>query len=300
MRYTLLALAVIALLAASSISNALSIVDCNTLFQNTGPPTYNEYAGILAKYTGYNSTFGIPGFGGLLSIALLIVLAIFSIAGIAYAIGFAFHLQTPMNFARAEFLESFGNLVIIAFIGTSFVFASPAVSFFSNFATFNQGAGASGSNSPAASGSNTVSAATSAAYHNSTTTAASLPSGPTCIASSGYYCSRLNVSGGNVSFVFSQNTGSYLYNLKVACAENSTPAGMPYALQDPFIKYSNGTMAPLAKYYVRSACYGMDGGSYSKSGASIPSGSIWINFTLNSTPASVSNPRFVTKVATFA
>ena len=152
MRYTLLALAVIAMLAASSISNALSVVDCTTLFQNTGPPTYNPYAGVLAKYTGSSSTFGIPGFGGLLSIALLIVLAIFSIAGIAYAIGFAFHLQTPMNFARAEFLESFGNLVIIAFIGVSFLFASPAVSFFSNFATINQGASASGSSGSIPSG----------------------------------------------------------------------------------------------------------------------------------------------------
>ena len=110
--------------ANSNIPNP--VIDCNALFQ----PSNNQYLPVLSGITGYSS---------IISVALLIILVVLMVSGIAYAFGFAFHIDSLLNFAKTEFLESAANLVIIAAVGVLIAFAAAPLYFFSNLASLQSG-----------------------------------------------------------------------------------------------------------------------------------------------------------------
>lgn len=104
------------------------IIDCSSLFARTN----NQYLPVLATITGY---------GSIINISLLIILMVFLALGVAYAFGYAFHIDSLITFAKTELLEGFGNLIIIAVVGGGISFAVGAVYFFANFAALGAGAG---------------------------------------------------------------------------------------------------------------------------------------------------------------
>lgn len=127
MRYRLLALIFgLQLLMLLGSANALTIVQCKQLFQGGT----NSYVGNLVNLTSYQS---------MMSIAVLIVIAIFFVLGITYAIGYSLHLDSLLNFTKAEMVEGVGNVAIIAMIGITTQFAGPAMYFFANFANLAPG-----------------------------------------------------------------------------------------------------------------------------------------------------------------
>ena len=134
MNYKIFLFAAIALLSlVAPISSAASpppnpIINCNSLFARTG----NQYLPVLATITGY---------GSIVNIALLIILMVFLVLGVAYAFGYAFHIDSLITFAKTELLEGFGNLIIIAVVGGGISFAIGAVYFFANFAALGSGGG---------------------------------------------------------------------------------------------------------------------------------------------------------------
>ncbi len=116
-----------AVFSASTQTN--TVVDCSQLFQGSG----NTYLPTLAGITRYNS---------IISIALLIILMVLMVSGVAYAFGFAFHIETLLTFAKTEFLEAMGNLAIIAVVAVGITFAAGPLYFFANFASLQAGTGA--------------------------------------------------------------------------------------------------------------------------------------------------------------
>lgn len=98
------------------------VINCPSLFTSTG----NQYLPKLAAVTGYSS---------LVSVAVLIILAVLMITGIVYAFGFAFQVQSLLNFAKSEFLESAFNLVLIAAVGFTVAFAASPLYFLTNLAS---------------------------------------------------------------------------------------------------------------------------------------------------------------------
>ncbi len=130
---TILSIAGPAVLSASStipnpVSSAIPnpVINCAALFQSSK----NQYLPVLA---------GITGYGSIISVALLIILVVLMVSGIAYAFGFAFHVDSLLNFAKTEFLESTANLVIIAAVGVLIAFAAGPLYFFANLASLQSG-----------------------------------------------------------------------------------------------------------------------------------------------------------------
>jgi len=137
MGYKLLALLFLVAALPLGISNALSVVNCNNFFSSSASISP---AGKLAPITSPGA--GISSVGNsLIGISMLIILAMLMIAGVAYSIGQAFHLDPLINFSKAEMLEGGGNLAIIAVVGIAMAFAPASLSFFSNLATFSSGTG---------------------------------------------------------------------------------------------------------------------------------------------------------------
>ncbi len=127
-RLALLAITAFILLSAQAAVAASPnpVIDCNALFSRTG----NTYVPTLAKITGY---------GAIVSVTLLVILMVFMVLGLVYAIGYAFQVQTLLTFAKTEFLESFVNLVILAIVGGGIAFAASPAYFFANLASLSTG-----------------------------------------------------------------------------------------------------------------------------------------------------------------
>lgn len=130
-------------MALSTIISAASsapqpIIDCTSLFSSGAQ---NPYLPILS---------GVTGFGSIVTVALLVVLMMLLVLGVAYAFGFAFHIETLMNFSKTEMLEAFGNILIIAAVGTSMHLVPAAIHFFTGLASLNQGASSASALSPSA------------------------------------------------------------------------------------------------------------------------------------------------------
>ena len=97
------------------------IIKCTAMFSSSSP-----YDPALAKTTSY---------GSIVSISLLIILAMMLVVGLVYAFGYAFHIETFLNFAKTEMLESMVNVAIITVIGISLAWVGGAINFFANFAS---------------------------------------------------------------------------------------------------------------------------------------------------------------------
>ena len=82
---------------------------------------------------GYAGTFGtFTNFQGLISIAILIMVVMFGILSVAYAIGAAFQIQNLTNFAKQEMLEQVFNAAVIAIILVGIQSMAPFLTFFAN------------------------------------------------------------------------------------------------------------------------------------------------------------------------
>ncbi|MEM3252977.1 MAG: hypothetical protein QXS71_00980 [Candidatus Micrarchaeaceae archaeon] len=71
-------------------------------------------------------------FAGLFAIALIIILAVFVILGIVYAIGYAFKIDKLTSYVKTEIIESTANLALIAIFAGGIGVAFSASVFFSN------------------------------------------------------------------------------------------------------------------------------------------------------------------------
>lgn len=91
---------------AISLPSGQSVFSCTTLFANSvnGQPLVSP---AIATYSSYT---------GLISVALLVVLAMFMVMAIIYALGMAFRWDMLMNLAKSEYLEGFVTILIILFI----------------------------------------------------------------------------------------------------------------------------------------------------------------------------------------
>jgi hypothetical protein len=114
-------------------SSFSEVISCKDAFSSgpVGSGTANPYVPTLAALTNYNS---------IVSISLLIILMVLMVLGIVYAFGFAFHVDSLINFAKTELQESFANLIIIAVVGGGMAFAFGAITFFANFGTLQSSA----------------------------------------------------------------------------------------------------------------------------------------------------------------
>ncbi|MCL5675163.1 MAG: hypothetical protein M1611_00955 [Candidatus Marsarchaeota archaeon] len=83
-------------------------------------------------------------FGGVISIALLIVLMVFTVIALVYGVGVAFRIDKLIRFGRAELLESFANVVIIVVIAFGVGTILGAASFLANLGSLNVVAPSSG------------------------------------------------------------------------------------------------------------------------------------------------------------
>ena len=147
MNYKILLVSVLALLAllphnaaaaAPPASTSSPFINCNQMFAGGGiglapgsSAGSNPYIPQLASITGY---------GSIVAIALLVVLMMFCVTGAAYAIGYAFHINSLLTFAKTEMLEAFANVVIIVVIGVGASVAFGAISFFVQVGSLQPGA----------------------------------------------------------------------------------------------------------------------------------------------------------------
>ncbi len=74
----------------------------------------------------------------LVTISFAITLAVLSVLGLVYAIGYGLGIDSLKTFVRTEYLESFFNLAMIIFIAGGLGFAGSAISFLSNVAGIGQ------------------------------------------------------------------------------------------------------------------------------------------------------------------
>lgn len=153
----LLIVALVALLVPHSVgaqtpggpsSGPSPLISCNQLFtssgighgNNPGANGVNPYVPQLASLTGY---------GSIVSISLLIILMMFMVIGATYAIGFAFHIETLLTFAKTEILEGIANVVIIVVVGVAIAWSFGAINFFANFASITTNSSIASLNSSA-------------------------------------------------------------------------------------------------------------------------------------------------------
>ncbi len=103
-----LAVLLVGILHASifQLPSGQSVFSCTTLFTNSvnGKPLVSP---ALASYSSYK---------GLISVALLVVIAMFMVMALIYAIGIASRWDMLINFAKREYLEGFVTILIILFI----------------------------------------------------------------------------------------------------------------------------------------------------------------------------------------
>ena len=142
MNKTAISILLFAIILSTTVSAASSapqpIVDCTSIF-SSGPQ--NPYLPVLS---------GITGYGHIVSVALLVVLMMLLVLGVAYALGFAFHIDALMNFSRTEMLEAFGNILIIAAVGTGMHLVPAAIHFFTGLAALNTGSSTASTSSTSA------------------------------------------------------------------------------------------------------------------------------------------------------
>ncbi|MEM0124037.1 MAG: hypothetical protein QXF41_00630 [Candidatus Micrarchaeaceae archaeon] len=69
---------------------------------------------------------------GMFAIALVIILTVFVVLGLVYAIGYAFRIDKLTNYVKTEILESTANLVFIAIFAGGLGAAFAATTFFAN------------------------------------------------------------------------------------------------------------------------------------------------------------------------
>lgn len=91
---------------ASTLPSGQSAFSCTTLFTNSvnGQPLVSP---AIATYSSYS---------GLISVALLVVLTMFMVMGVVYALGMAFRWELLKNLAKSEYLEGFVSILIIILI----------------------------------------------------------------------------------------------------------------------------------------------------------------------------------------
>ncbi len=111
------------------------IIQCTSIFSSS-----SSYDPALAKATNY---------GSIVSISLLIILAMMLVAGLVYAFGYTFHIETLLNFAKAELLESMINVAIITVVGITLAWEGGAINFFVNFAALQGGSAVASSSASA-------------------------------------------------------------------------------------------------------------------------------------------------------
>lgn len=113
-----------------------------SLLQCTGPEGLftspgNVYVTTLSDVD-YGSGLG-TGFGSIVSLCMVIILAMLTVVGAAYAFGYAFRIEVLLNFSKAEIIECIANVAIVAAVGTSMAFSSPTIFWFANLAALGQG-----------------------------------------------------------------------------------------------------------------------------------------------------------------
>lgn len=111
-------LLLLALLLTTGTASALSLPFvpniCSSLFSSSSPMPLHGAAGY---------------FGTVAGIAFLVVLVVLMVLGLAYAIGYAFGISSLLNFVKAESVESFFNMLLIALVAFGIGFAGPAMQF---------------------------------------------------------------------------------------------------------------------------------------------------------------------------
>jgi hypothetical protein len=115
-----LAVLLVGILHASifQLPSGQSVFSCTALFTNSvnGKPLVSP---AIATYSSYT---------GLISVALLVVMAMFMVMAVIYALGIAFRWDMLMNFAKREYLEGFVTILIILFIAAGIAAFSGAES----------------------------------------------------------------------------------------------------------------------------------------------------------------------------
>ena len=104
----LLLLAMVAVLVLGTVNaQYLGGTFCSNLYSSNGPTGEPSAISNLRVTSTYTS---------ILDISLLIVLMVLMVLGIVYALGVAFKFDKFVTFVKTEYIESFANLAIIAFI----------------------------------------------------------------------------------------------------------------------------------------------------------------------------------------
>ncbi len=110
-------LLLLAFLLTSGMASAGPSVEgniCSSLFSSSSPMPLHGAAGYLGTVAG---------------IALLVVLVVLIVLGVAYAVGYAFGINSLLNFVKTESVESFFNILLIALVAFGIGFAGPAMQF---------------------------------------------------------------------------------------------------------------------------------------------------------------------------
>ncbi|VVB77173.1 Uncharacterised protein [uncultured archaeon] len=137
-----LALAVLVFLVIGASANASSILNlpasfCPGMFPSNG------------LTNGMTTSFSAAGtYTGLLGIALLIVLMVFSALGIVYAFGYALNMESLKAFTRTEVPESVFNVILICLVFSGVAFAGGAIAFVANLGLVGIESISSGSAAP--------------------------------------------------------------------------------------------------------------------------------------------------------
>ncbi|MDE1851212.1 MAG: hypothetical protein KGH69_00800 [Candidatus Micrarchaeota archaeon] len=148
--FALTALAAIAQAAnqpPGTVTNKYDIIDCNAFIGKGqvggGSPFLAPTQLINPNLLGYvkNGTYN-----SLLEISVIIVLLMFMVLGIVYAVGFAFHIDRLVAFAKTEALESVFNLVIVVVVAGGIGAVDSSIAFVSGLGTLGNLGGSQISN----------------------------------------------------------------------------------------------------------------------------------------------------------
>lgn len=127
-------------ISAQGITVAQDIFNCDSLF-STGSATLGGQSLVSASGVLVPSNSASNGaYIGMLDIAIVLVLMMFAILGVVYAIGSAFGINKLIDFVKRESVESLANIIIIVviFVGGFAVFNN-AIIFFANLAAAGVG-----------------------------------------------------------------------------------------------------------------------------------------------------------------
>ncbi|MDE1805046.1 MAG: hypothetical protein KGH59_04685 [Candidatus Micrarchaeota archaeon] len=142
-------------------------------------------------------------------------------------------------------------------------------------------------------------------------------SGTGCVAYPGFKCANLTMSNnGNVSFLFSQTSGSYYYNVALTCAANITAMAAPNVSKLMVAVLPSGAASaeppstirlPGLSLYLSSAQNAHVTGLKCFNQYALPlegiahnfSGAIWVNYTYNNAPIGQSNPMYTAEAGVF-